>query len=98
LVLVLAALAPMSALAELDHGAQLFETCGACHGPDGGGTLDGQVPRSGCQHTSVLWKQLIDYRHDRRWDLRMEHFSDRHHLRRTAHCGTARRVPAAAGL
>jgi cytochrome c553 len=65
---------------DLDHGAQLFETCGACHGPDGGGTRDGQVPRIGRQHTSVLWKQLIDYRHDRRWDLRMEHFTDRHHL------------------
>ncbi len=64
----------------LDHGAELFETCGACHGPDGGGTRDGQVPRIGGQHLSVLWKQLIDYRHDRRWDLRMEHFADRHHL------------------
>ena len=65
---------------DLDHGAQLFDTCGACHGPDGGGTRDGQVPRIGGQHTSVLWKQLVDYRHDRRWDLRMEHFADRHHL------------------
>ena len=64
----------------LDHGAELFDTCAACHGPDGGGTSDGQVPRIGSQHLSVLWTQLIDYRHDRRWDLRMEHFSDRHHL------------------
>ena len=54
----------------LDHGGELFETCSACHGADGGGTRDGQVPRIGGQHTSVLWKQLIDYRHDRRWDLR----------------------------
>ena len=64
----------------LDHGAELFDTCGACHGPDGGGTRDGQVPRIGGQHAPVLWKQLVDYRHDRRWDLRMEHFADRHHL------------------
>jgi cytochrome c553 len=64
----------------LDHGADLFDTCAACHGPDGGGTTDGQVPRIGGQHLSVLWKQLIDYQHDRRWDLRMEHFADRHHL------------------
>jgi cytochrome c553 len=64
----------------LDHGAELFDTCAACHGPDGGGTSDGQVPRIGAQHVSVLRKQLIDYRHDRRWDLRMEHFADRHHL------------------
>ncbi len=65
---------------DLDRGAQLFETCAACHGPQGGGTSDGQVPRIGGQHLSVLWKQLVDYRHDRRWDLRMEHFTDRHHL------------------
>jgi cytochrome c553 len=65
---------------DLDHGADHFDTCAACHGPDGGGTRDGQVPRIGGQHVTVLWKQLIDYRHDRRWDLRMEHFADRHRL------------------
>jgi len=65
---------------DLDRGAELFETCAACHASDGGGTSDGQVPRVGAQHVSVLWKQLVDYRHDRRWDLRMEHFADRHHL------------------
>jgi cytochrome c553 len=27
-----------------------------------------------------LAKQLVDYRHNRRWDLRMEHFADNHHL------------------
>jgi cytochrome c553 len=64
----------------LDRGAQHFETCAACHGPDGGGTRDGQVPRIGGQHVSVVQKQLLDYRHDRRWDLRMEHFADDHHL------------------
>jgi len=65
---------------DLQHGAELFETCAACHGVDGGGSSDGQVPRIGAQHLSVLWKQLVDYRHDRRWDVRMEHFADRHHL------------------
>ena len=50
----------------LDRGAELFETCAACHGPDGGGTRDGQVPRIAAQHRSVLIKQLVDYRHDRR--------------------------------
>jgi len=65
---------------DLDRGAELFETCSACHGSNGGGTSDGQVPRIGAQHLSVLWKQLVDYRHDRRWDLRMEHFADPHHL------------------
>jgi cytochrome c553 len=41
---------------------------------------DGGVPRIAGQHISVLAKQLADYRHDRRWDIRMEHFADRHHL------------------
>src|SRR5262249_50646244 len=27
-----------------------------------------------------LAKQIIDYQHDRRWDIRMEHFADKHHL------------------
>jgi len=64
----------------LDRGAELFSTCAACHGPDGGGTPDGQVPRIAAQHASVLQKQLVDFRHDRRWDVRMEHFADNHHL------------------
>src|SRR5579871_3220383 len=63
-----------------DHGAELFRNCAVCHGPSGGGTLDGGVPRIGGQHMSVLAKQLVDYRHDRRWDIRMEHFADQHHL------------------
>lgn len=66
--------------ANLARGAELFETCAACHGVDGGGTLDGQVPRIAGQHASVLLKQLVDFRHARRWDPRMEHFADRHHL------------------
>jgi cytochrome c553 len=63
-----------------DRGAELFRNCAICHGPAGGGTLDGGVPRIAGQHFSVIAKQLVDYRHDRRWDIRMEHFSDRHHL------------------
>jgi cytochrome c553 len=65
----------------LDRGAELYGTCAACHGPTGGGTVDGQVPRIAGQHASVLVKQLVDYRHDRRWDLRMERFADYHYLR-----------------
>ena len=73
-------LAALHSKPNLDHGAELFQTCAACHGPAGGGTLDGGVPRIAGQHVSVLAKQLVDYRHDRRWDVRMEHFADRHHL------------------
>jgi len=65
----------------LDNGAQLFLTCAACHGATGGGTVDGQIPRIAGQHFSVLVKQLVDYRGDRRWDPRMEHFADQHHLK-----------------
>lgn len=66
---------------DLDNGAVLFHSCAACHGTSGGGTPDGQVPRIAGQHFSVLVKQLVDYRNDRRWDPRMEHFADRHHLK-----------------
>ena len=62
------------------HGAELFETCAACHGRDGLGTADGSVPAIAGQHGSVLVKQLADFRHDQRWDERMQHFSDQHHL------------------
>jgi cytochrome c553 len=65
----------------LDNGAALFQTCAACHGTSGGGTPDGQVPRIAGQHFSVLVKQIVDFRSDRRWDPRMEHFTDQHHLK-----------------
>jgi len=66
---------------DLANGAVLFQTCAACHGTSGGGTPDGQIPRIAGQHFSVLVKQLTDYRGDRRWDPRMEHFADQHHLK-----------------
>jgi cytochrome c553 len=63
-----------------EHGKQLYETCAECHGSTGRGTADGTVPAIAGQHGSVLLKQLVDFRHDQRWDERMEHFTDRHHL------------------
>src|SRR6185503_17692184 len=63
-----------------EHGAALFGTCAACHQASGRGTSDGTVPAIAGQHGSVLLKQLVDFRHDQRWDERMEHFTDRHHL------------------
>jgi cytochrome c553 len=66
--------------ADMVHGATLFETCAACHGPDGAGTRDGSVPAIAAQHFRVITRELVDYRHDKRWDLRMEHFTDEHHL------------------
>ncbi len=64
----------------LDHGAELFRNCAVCHGAAGQGSLDGGVARIAGQHVTVIAKQLVDYRHDRRWDIRMEHFADQHHL------------------
>ncbi|MFX8637274.1 c-type cytochrome, partial [Acinetobacter baumannii] len=34
----------------------LFRKCAVCHGPSGGGTVDGGVPRIAGQHASVLAK------------------------------------------
>ena len=56
----------------LDHGAKLFESCAECHGKDGGGSPDGTIPVIAGQHVSVLVKQLVDFRHERRWDVRMQ--------------------------
>ena len=65
---------------DLEHGAELFETCAACHGKDGRGTEDGEIPAIAGQHGSVLLKQLTDFRHEQRWNERMHNFTDRHHL------------------
>jgi cytochrome c553 len=68
---------------DLDHGAALFQSCAVCHGSSGGGTPDGHAPRIAGQHFSVLVKQLVDYRSDRRWDPLMEYMADRHLLKTT---------------
>jgi cytochrome c553 len=57
---------------DLAHGAKLFETCAECHGKDGGGSSDGMIPVIAGQHVSVLVKQLVDFRHGRRWNARMQ--------------------------
>lgn len=65
---------------DLEHGAQLFRACAECHSADGGGSRDGRVPVIAGQHVSVLVKQLVDFRHDRRWNELMEDASTRHEL------------------
>jgi cytochrome c553 len=65
---------------DLSRGAALFGTCAACHGSDGRGSDDGEIPAIAAQHAGVLLKQLADFRHDMRWNERMRHFTDRHHL------------------
>jgi cytochrome c553 len=65
---------------DLDRGEKLFENCAICHGAAGGGTPDGSIPRIAGQHFRVIVKQLVDYRHGKRWDPRMERYADRHLL------------------
>lgn len=65
----------------LSRGRSLFDTCAACHQESGAGAVDGTVPAIAGQHFSVLVRELVSFRHDRRWDERMQHFTDRHHLK-----------------
>lgn len=62
---------------DLERGAQLFQKCATCHGPTGNGADDGSIPRIAGQHFRVLVRQLVDYRYELRWDIRMEHYAGR---------------------
>jgi cytochrome c553 len=79
-----AAIAEFRAAVELEpdraHGAELFRSCAECHGADGSGSADGAVPVIAGQHVSVLVKQLVDFRHDRRWSERMQGAAKQHQL------------------
>jgi cytochrome c553 len=63
-----------------ERGSELFTQCVSCHGGRGGGQENGNTPRIAGQHYSVLLKQLVDFRHGRRWDFRMEEYANQHHL------------------
>jgi cytochrome c553 len=65
---------------DLVHGSGLFAACMSCHGSQGGGRENGETPRIAGQHYPVLLKQLVDFRHGKRWDFRMETQADQHHL------------------
>ena len=65
---------------DLTRGKELYSVCAACHGDDGRGTSDGEIPAIAGQHGSVLQKQLADFRYDQRWNERMQYFTDRHFL------------------
>jgi cytochrome c553 len=73
-------LTAISAKPNKDAGAELFRGCAICHGPDGGGNVDGNIPRIAGQHSRVTIQQMVDYRHSKRWDPRMEGITDRHWL------------------
>jgi cytochrome c553 len=69
-----------SRTADARRGATVYRACLRCHGADGNGTPGAQVPVIAQQHTRVLAKQLVDYRHAERWDLQMEAVATQHHL------------------
>jgi cytochrome c553 len=57
---------------DVERGRQRFESCTRCHGRDGDGVVAGTTPRIAGQHYRVLVRQILDFRHGRRWDMRME--------------------------
>jgi cytochrome c553 len=63
-----------------EHGATLFTTCAACHGPEAAGSKDGIVPVIAHQHFAVLVRQLLAFRRHERWDVAMEQVSSTHSL------------------
>jgi cytochrome c553 len=65
---------------DVEHGRELFSQCASCHGPGGGGTTDGAVPRIAGQHYRVLVRQVVNYRHGSRWDMRMEGVATSHEV------------------
>ena len=70
----------LGATADSVHGEQLFQLCAPCHGANGGGGLKGDAPVIAHQHRSVLARQLVDFRHGKRLDPRMEGMANKHHL------------------
>ena len=70
--------AALRAKPDLEHGAELFTQCVACHGTEGQGLPDGSTPRVAGQHFQVLVKQLVDFRYGKRFDFRMEQRANRH--------------------
>jgi cytochrome c553 len=63
------------------HGRELFRLCAACHGTPDAGLPTGWVPEIAGQHPRVIVKQLVDFRHHNRWDVRMEIVASRHELK-----------------
>lgn len=69
----------LAAKTDLEHGEALYATaCASCHGADGNGAPEGTVPRIAGQHFRVLASQIVDFRHGKRWDFRMEGVASSH--------------------
>ncbi len=72
--------AALAATPDPARGEQLYRTCAACHGDDGGGVADGTVPAIGGMPPALVMRQLVNFRSERRNDIRMQHFADASHL------------------
>lgn len=70
----------LRAMPDPANGKRLFVTCAQCHGAHRSGVAGSWVPEIAGQYRDVLEKELIDYRHGLRWDLRMEVIAGRHVL------------------
>jgi cytochrome c553 len=68
------------AVANIQHGEALFVGCTGCHATDGGGSDVGDVPAIAGQFQIVLLRQLVDFRHAQRWDVRMQGIAASHLL------------------
>lgn len=65
---------------DVERGAELFTPCAACHGADGAGRINGEIPSIAGQHYRVLVRQLVDFRRGTRWDMRMEGVATSHNV------------------
>ncbi len=72
--------AALAAKADPARGAEIYRTCSACHGDDGGGVRDGSIPAIGGMPAPLVARQLVNFRREQRSDIRMEHFADARHL------------------
>jgi cytochrome c553 len=72
--------AALAATPDLAQGERIYRTCAACHGEDGGGVADGTVPAIGGMPAALVMRQLVNFRQEKRNDIRMEHFADANHL------------------
>jgi cytochrome c553 len=70
----------LAAKPDATRGEELFGHCVSCHGPDAGGEVAGSTPRIAGQHFRVLARQLVDFRHGKRWDFRMEGIAKSHEI------------------
>jgi cytochrome c553 len=59
---------------DIRNGRAIYETCAACHLPEGWGSTDGAYPQIAGQQLKVLLKQLMDIRDGKRENPQMYPF------------------------